>query len=111
MLDPDSLAALRRTLEERRRLLTRRAERIQTDVRHQDAPLEADSEEQATQLENDPVLAALDGRGREQLAAIDAALARIAAGSYGSCAACGDEIAAARLRAVPTASTCAACAA
>jgi DnaK suppressor protein len=41
---------------------------------------------------------------------IDAALARIAAGSYGTCTGCGRAIPAARLRLRPFAATCVACA-
>ncbi|WP_454042032.1 TraR/DksA family transcriptional regulator [Cellulosimicrobium sp. Marseille-Q8652] len=41
---------------------------------------------------------------------VDAALARVAAGDYGTCASCGREIPAARLEARPTARTCVACA-
>ena len=47
----------------------------------------------------------------EHLADVDAALARIAAGTYGVCERCGREIAPDRLRARPTARTCIACAA
>jgi DnaK suppressor protein len=47
----------------------------------------------------------------EHLADVDAALARIAAGTYGVCERCGREIAPDRLRARPTARTCITCAA
>ena len=40
---------------------------------------------------------------------IDAALARLVAGSYGLCEACGDPIALARLQAVPFATRCVPC--
>ena len=79
-------------------------------MRHQETPLEADAEEQVVQLENDPVLAALDASGRRELAAIDAALRRLDEGRYGSCVRCGAHIAKARLDALPTADTCASCA-
>jgi DnaK suppressor protein len=111
MHEPIPLDAVRRTLLERRRALEHRVGRVQTDVRHQEAPLDADSEEQVVQLENDPVLDALDASGRRELAEIDRALARLDAGAYGSCERCGEEIPAARLRAKPAATTCAACAA
>ncbi|MBU6166965.1 MAG: TraR/DksA C4-type zinc finger protein [Alphaproteobacteria bacterium] len=42
---------------------------------------------------------------------IIAALARIAAGDYGTCSHCGGDIAPARLAALPTATRCIACAA
>ncbi|MGZ4493961.1 MAG: TraR/DksA family transcriptional regulator [Nocardioides sp.] len=49
-------------------------------------------------------------QAREHLAEIDAALARVADGSYGTCASCGRPIGEARLEARPTARTCIACA-
>jgi len=53
---------------------------------------------------------ALAQQAREHLAEIDAALERLAAGTYGSCARCGRPIAPGRLQARPTARTCIACA-
>ncbi len=44
------------------------------------------------------------------IADIDTALARIADGSYGTCAGCGDAIPATRLEALPAASRCVGCA-
>ncbi|MFI8526029.1 TraR/DksA family transcriptional regulator [Promicromonospora sukumoe] len=54
---------------------------------------------------------ALLATATEHLADVDAALARIPAGTYGVCERCGREIAPDRLRARPTARTCIACAA
>jgi DnaK suppressor protein len=55
-------------------------------------------------------LAAHIDQAREQLRAIDDALARVDAGSYGICARCGQPIPAGRLAARPAAATCVACA-
>ena len=55
-------------------------------------------------------LAALIGQARGHLAQIDAALARLAEGSYGSCDRCGQPIGAARLAARPAATVCIGCA-
>ena len=44
-------------------------------------------------------------------AALDRALARVAAGTYGTCASCGRPVGAERLAARPEAETCVACAA
>ena len=46
---------------------------------------------------------------RETLSRIDAALDRLAEGRYGHCLVCGDDIAAARLRAMPFAVRCLDC--
>ncbi|WP_114968132.1 TraR/DksA family transcriptional regulator [Rhodoferax ferrireducens] len=52
---------------------------------------------------------AMDERETAELRLIDAALARIEAGTYGQCIACGVEIPAARLHAAPEAPRCIAC--
>jgi DnaK suppressor protein len=54
--------------------------------------------------------AALLGQAREQLAAIDAALGRLADGSYGICERCEQPIGEERLAARPVAVTCVRCA-
>ena len=91
--------------------LERRVDRLSGDLRRETVPLERDFEEQATQLENDEVLDALDDAGRRELVAIRAALARIEAGTYGVCRRCGEPIAPERLRVLPTALDCVDCAA
>lgn len=88
----------------------RRLRAIQSDRRRQSAPLVADADDQAIERENDAALDALDARGRQELADVAAALARLAAGTFDRCARCGEAIPAARLRAEPTARTCLACA-
>jgi RNA polymerase-binding protein DksA len=56
-------------------------------------------------------VAALIGQARAHLAEIDAAVRRLAEGSYGTCERCGRPIGAARLAARPVATTCIGCAA
>jgi RNA polymerase-binding transcription factor DksA len=68
------------------------------------------ADEQSLQIENDDVLNALDDAGRRELESIRRALARMDSGDYGICAACGEPIAPARLRALPTAELCIRCA-
>ena len=51
-------------------------------------------------------LSAVTGRTRDHLAEVEAALARVAAGTYGVCEVCHRPIDPARLEARPTASTC-----
>jgi RNA polymerase-binding transcription factor DksA len=55
------------------------------------------------------VLARLEARDHEALAEIRAAEARLAAGTYGVCEACGNEVPAARLRALPATRYCVTC--
>ena len=82
--------------------LRRRIDRILIAQRE---PRDPDLGEQAIAVEDeeasDGILAAL----RSRLADAEAALARVADGSYGLCVACGAPIAEARLRALPTALT------
>lgn len=53
---------------------------------------------------------ALAGKLHETLAEIEDALAKFDAGTYGECERCGQEIAAARLEAMPAARLCITCA-
>jgi DnaK suppressor protein len=68
-------------------------------------------EERAREETDAQVLDRLDNRGKHEIEEIDAALSRIADGSYGACVECGDEIAVERLRAVPETDLCVDCAA
>jgi DnaK suppressor protein len=104
MADYETIAA---QLKERLVELTGRAEAIEDDLRH---PLEADSAEQAIDLADDEALASLDEVIRQEILQVRSALLRIENGTYGTCAACGDDIAADRLKALPTATRCISCA-
>ena len=56
------------------------------------------------------VLRQLGGRAKQQLNEIETALARIAGGEYGVCGDCEEDIPLARLRVMPAAEYCVACA-
>ena len=81
--------------------------KIETHLR---APALKDSQEQATEAENDEVLERLSEAERREITDIRTALDRIAVGTYAICSACGDEIAAGRLAAVPSTGLCVSCA-
>lgn len=98
----------RRYLEDRLHRLTNRVGVIEGDLRRKPS---ADSEERATELENDEVLERLGHDTIVEVTQIRAALARIEAGTYGTCAKCGGAIDAVRLAAIPDATTCRTCAA
>jgi DnaK suppressor protein len=72
--------------------------------------LNADSEEQAQELANEEVIEGLDENHMETLAQIETALSAIKRGTYGTCVDCEEPIAPARLKAIPFASRCIACA-
>src|SRR5262245_16622824 len=98
---------LKVALEEKLVLLQNRLGKISSDLRQAAEP---DSEEQAASRENDEVLESLDHAGREELRQLQAAIARIDAGTYGRCTQCGEEISPQRLAALPYTMTCIACA-
>ena len=66
--------------------------------------------EQASERSNDSVLHALLAEAQHELVAAQQALARLEAGHYGQCSACGEPIEAARLAALPAAALCLGCA-
>jgi RNA polymerase-binding transcription factor DksA len=75
-----------------------------------DQPANADSEERATEREGDEVLESLGNAGLLEIRMIQAALGRIADGTFGECVACAEPISEARLDAVPHAARCKRCA-
>lgn len=93
-------------LKKRRSELASRLGKIESDL---DQQPNQDSEDRATERENDEVLEGLGLQGQMELKAIDAALGRIAEGTYGTCVRCGGEISAERLDAVPHAALCREC--
>jgi RNA polymerase-binding transcription factor DksA len=109
-MKPDEIEEARRKLIEMRTQWDRRLAAIRSD-RRREGGFEKDWDEQAIQRENDEVLDGLDETGRRELEGIEAALARLDAGTYGRCARCDETIPPARLAAAPAAATCADCAA
>jgi DnaK suppressor protein len=85
----------------------RRVGNIEGDLR---STHDRDSQERATELENDEVLEGLDEMSRAEVRQIRETLRRIERGHYGICTTCGQPISAKRLAAVPTTVTCVSCA-
>jgi len=98
---------IRAALQRKRKELYGRIGKIQDNLRTTPEP---DSAEQALDRENDEVLERLDDSSRVELDMIEAALARMDAGTYGVCVTCGDTIAIKRLTALPYATSCVRCA-
>lgn len=94
------------TLTARRAEIVAMLERIEDRL---DDPKDPDVEERATEREEDEVLETQGNSGLKELHAIDAALSRIDAGTYGICFNCKEEISEARLEAVPYATRCRNC--
>jgi len=91
--------------------LVARAGRIEAHQHNTNREVPADWPEAAAFRSNDAVVDALDDHTREEIARIRAAIARIDAGTWATCEVCDDPIAEGRLRALPTATLCVACAA
>lgn len=100
--------AQEKILRDRWQELTARLRKIDTDLGRTKA---TDDEDRAVENENDEVLEGLGQAGEDELRAIDAALERIAKGTYGICARCGAKIADARLSVLPHTPLCEDCAA
>jgi len=108
-LERDQLAGFRQRLEARAAVLKRR-----TAVAPDDGAAIAEAEvhdtkDQASTQAVDEVRAADLEREEAELADIELALARIAAGTYGICCDCGSAIGHRRLEAYPTAKRCRDC--
>ncbi len=75
-----------------------------------DVAADPDLEDQAIELQDDEVLEGLGRAGEREIQLLGRALVRIENGTYGICKACGEQISAARLDAVPYAVLCRDCA-
>ena len=87
--------------------LTGRLAEIDSELRK---PLSADSEERATDLENQDALEGITSSEIQEVHQIQGALRRIAEGTYGVCVQCGADIDPKRLEALPIATRCISCA-
>ena len=90
--------------------LSQRVARTHKHIYEREERVSADFAEQSVELANEALVAQLDAEGKEELKKIDTALQRIAEGTYGECKVCGEDIAEARLNALPYATLCIACA-
>ena len=104
------LPTLRRQLLDHRRALFARVARTEDDLRFLGANVESQPEEEAQEETTAQLLLRLDDLGKVEITAIDAALARMARGEYGSCTRCGATIPWTRLEALPEARECVPCA-
>ena len=94
-----------------RERLAQLEERLDHVTRDMSKSHSADFSEQATERENDEVLGGIGQETQTSIQHIRAALARIDAGTYGSCASCGKPINPERLDALPETVHCVSCAA
>jgi DnaK suppressor protein len=97
-----------KALEARLSELMARVAEIDSELRK---PLSADSEDRATDLENQDALEGIKSSEIQEIRQIQGALKRIAEGTYGVCAQCGADINPQRLKVLPIATRCISCAA
>lgn len=115
MKSAELLTRLRQALEEERRSAAEELRRYGVDPESGEiAELEGIDENfadsGAASAERSEIFAFVE-QARERLAAAEAALARMDAGTYGTCERCGEQIPEARLEARPLSVRCVACAA
>jgi RNA polymerase-binding protein DksA len=96
-------------LSTQRRELFRQAARTEEDLLWLETDMEPESEERGQTETMVRLLDRLDEREKREIEAIDRALTKIEAGSYGRCERCGKEIPIARLQVIPWVATCLAC--
>ena len=87
--------------------LKERQDRLAKDLTE---PLNADSSEQAVELEDDASLEGQAALVAREIASVSRALLRVENGVYGECVRCGADIAPGRLEARPEAALCISCA-
>jgi len=92
-----------------RRELFRQAAHTEDDLLWLETDVEREVEERGQTEKLVQLLDRLDERAKREIEAIDRALTRIEAGSYGRCERCGKQIPVARLAALPAATACLAC--
>src|ERR1700720_4583603 len=93
--------ALKKLLPKERAATLARVRELMRQQQGTGIPPPADEMDVARSLAEVETHAALFERAQERLGAIDAAIARLGAGVYGTCARCGDEIPLARLQVIP----------
>ncbi len=102
------LERLRQLLVARRTTMEATIARLQQDLRSS-ADTSADPVDHAVSSYEKHELHQQADQSRRQLRLLDDALQRLDAGNYGECAACGNDIAIARLEAIPWARYCVTC--
>jgi len=108
-MDKKKLEAFRKKLETRQQDLRRTVSRTEQDGRTIDEDSTQDIADKAASSYTKEFLFAQSNNDRQLLQMVDGALLRIRDGSFGECIACGEEINAKRLDAVPWTRHCIEC--
>lgn len=108
-ITPETLAQYRQRLLTQQRQIVQRLYSQEEAMYAMDADRDIERTDRVQEVASEFTLMALDEQERRELEAIQVALARIDAGTYGLCDRCQDVIPAARLEALPMARYCLAC--
>ncbi len=106
-MDPTALELVRAALVEERTRLS--DEQREMTIQAPDPMTYGSQAAAASQVFAQQRDLALRDHNQQLIEAVDAALARLAAGTYGTCTTCGQPISAARLEALPSAAHCIDC--
>jgi len=109
MIPKKDLARLKTRLLEERMVLLREMDKLIEESNSFGKDGTMDIGDEASELSNRQLLLSLSESEREKLLEIDKALERMAEGTYGRCAECGDPISMKRLEVKPAAMYCIAC--
>lgn len=108
-MDSRMLETYRQRLLEIQQQLMQRIFDMEDTMLTMDADRDIERTDRVQEEAAEVALTALDEQGRREMAAIQDALARIDAGTYGICDTCGETISAERLTAMPMARRCISC--
>ena len=108
-MDPHTLETYRQRLLALQQQIMQRVFDLETSMLDMDADRDIERTDRVQEEAAEVALSALDEQGRHELEAIQAALVRLDAGTYGRCETCGEIISAARLTAMPAARRCVVC--
>ena len=106
---PDVMGELRRRLKHERGRLLRTVVRTDDELATLEAHQPGATVEDAAAGLAASILSRLEGQERHELDEIDAAQARLEAGTFGTCERCGQPIPLRRLRAIPVTRYCLPC--
>lgn len=108
MINRDRHAVLRKMLEERRTEIQEKLRAIRAEIPSYQDEVRDSEEQSVTDFAQEMDFALMEMKA-QTLIRIDEALQRVDQGTYGTCDECGEEIAEARLSAVPFALLCRDC--
>src|SRR5215475_12474514 len=108
-MDSSTLETYRQRLLALQQNIVQRIFDLEESMHAMDADRDIERTDRVQEEAAEVALTALDEQGRREMAAIQAALARIDADTYGICETCGETISVARLTAMPMARRCVAC--